>query len=241
MRNVPGIYFGRDCGMKLLTRSLSLRKNFPSPNPLPLRGGEDKGDGAEYIPSLNCTAGFTLIELVMIILITSVLSLAGVHIMQFVVRNSFYLPNQVQADLVAAEALELIVEGDNQAEGLRFCKTVTIATATQVQMTRVLLPTANIQTIIYDLSGGILTRKIDAGAATPIPYFKAADMAISGGGVGGALFTYYDVSDNLLTQPVTAANVRRININLIAQNGTGSSDKYEGTSQQSTSVKVYNI
>ncbi len=194
------------------------------------------------MPSLNCKAGFTLIELVMIILITSVLSLAGVHIMQFVVRNSFYLPNQVQADLVAAEALEIIVEGDSAAHGLRFCHQVTTALANQVVViNQGVLTTLDNQTIIYDLSGGILTRKIDAGAATPIPYFKAADMVISGGGVGGALFTYYDVSDNLLTQPVTAANVRRININLIAQNGTGSSDKYEGTSQQSTSVKVYNI
>lgn len=242
MRNVLGIYFGRDYGMKLLTRSLSLRKNFPSPNPLPLAGGEDKGEGVEYVPSLNCKAGFTLIELVMIVLITSVLSLAGVHIMQFVVRNSFYLPNQVQADLVAAEALEIIVEGDSLAHGLRFCKTVSIAAATQVQVTNQgVLTNLDNQTITYNLSGGILTRQIDAGASTPIPYFKASDMAISGGGAGGALFTYYDVSDNLLTQPVTAANVRRIGINLIAQNGAGSSDKYEGTSQQSTSVKMYNI
>ena len=181
--------------------------------------------------------GFTLIELVMIILITSVLSVAGVHIMQFVVRNSFYLPNQVQADLVAAEAMEIIVEGDSQAEGLRFCKAVTIATASQVGVTN-----QAGQTITYDLTGGILSRTIALGAAVMIPYFMDTNkMTIAGSGTGGALFTYYDASDTLLTQPVTAANVRRININLIAQNGAGSSDKYEGTSQQSTSVKVYNI
>ena len=186
--------------------------------------------------------GFTLIELVMIILITSVLSLAGVHLMQFVVRNSFYLPNQVQADLVAAEALEIIVEGDAQAKGLRFCQAVSIATANQVQVTNQgVLTNLDSQVITYDLTGGILTRKIDSGAATKIPYFMAADMTISGAGTGGALFTYYGLNDTLLTQPVTAANVRRIDINLIAQNGTGSSDKYEGTSQQNTSVKVYNV
>lgn len=189
--------------------------------------------------------GFTLIELVMIILITSVLSMAGYHIMRFVVRNSFYLPNQVQADLVAAEALELIVEGDGAAHGLRFCKTVSTATATQVQVTnRNVLDNTVDQIIIYDLTGGVLTRKIDSGAPTPIPYFMATDMVISGAGTGGALFTYYDASENPLTQPISVANVaniRRINIDLRAQNGTGSSDKYEGTSQQSTSVRVYNV
>lgn len=190
--------------------------------------------------------GFTLIELVMVILITSALALAGVHIMQFVVRNSFYLPNQMQADLVAAEALEIIVEGDGQAKGLRFCKAVLIATATQVQVTNQgVLTNLDNQTITYDLTGGILTRKIDAaGAATRIPYFMATDMVISGAGAGGVLFTYYDANDALLTQPISEANllnIRRINIDLRAQNGAGSSDRYEGTSQQSTSVKVYNI
>jgi len=186
--------------------------------------------------------GFTLIELVMVILITSVLSIAGVHIMQFVVRNSFYLPNQVQADLVAAEALEIIVEGDSQAKGLRFCKAVTAAGANQIVVTNQgVLTNLDNQTITYSLSGGILTRKIDSGAATQIPYFMASDMVISGAGAGGALFTYYGASDTLLTQPVTASSVHRIAIDLRAQNGAGSSDKYEGTSQQSTSVTVYSI
>lgn len=176
------------------------------------------------------SAGFTLIELVMIILITGLLSVAGLHIMQFTVQNSFYLPNQVQADLVAAEAIEIMVEGDSQAKGLRFCKGVTTATGNQVAVTN-----QDGQTISYrlDAGTGILYRKIDAAAEVMIPYFKAADMTLSG--VGGALFTYYDAAEAVTAVP---ANVRRINIDLIAKNGAGSSDKYEGISQQSSSVKV---
>lgn len=175
--------------------------------------------------------GFTLIELVMVILITSVLSIAGVHLMQFVIRNSFYLPNQVQADLVAAEALEIIAEGDSQAKGLRFCKAVTTAAANQVVITN-----QDDETITYSSSGGSLYRTIAPGPAVMIPYFKAADMTLSG--VGGSLFTYYDSAEAVTGTP---ANVRRIKIDLVAQNGSGSSDKYEGTSQQSTSVRVYNL
>lgn len=177
--------------------------------------------------------GFTLIELVMVIMITGLLTVGGLHIFKFVVGNSFYLPNQVQADLVAAEALEIIVEGDSAARGLRFCKAVTTAGANQIVVTN-----QDDQTITYSLSGGTLFRRIDLGAVTKIPYFMAADMAISGAGTGGALFIYYGASDVLLAQPVTAANVRRVSINLIAQNGAGSSDKYEGFSQQGSSVQV---
>jgi len=168
--------------------------------------------------------GFTLIELIMIILLTSILAMSGYHVMNFVVRNTFFLPNQVQADLVAAEALEIIVEGDDQAKGLRFCKAVTTAGANQVVVTN-----QDDQTITYSLSGGSLFRTIDPGAAVMIPYFKAGDMTLSG------VFTYYDAAEAVTAVP---ANVRRIKIDLMAQNGAGSSDKYEGYSQQSSSVKV---
>jgi hypothetical protein len=214
--------------MKLLSLHLSSGENVPSPNPLPLKGGEDKGEGEKSAPSLSCKAGFTLIELVMIILLTGILAMSGYHLMNFVVRNTFFLPNQVQADLVAAEALEIIVEGDSQAKGLRFCKAVTTAAANQIVVTN-----QDDETITYSLSGGSLFRTIAPGAPVMIPYFKAADMALSG--VGGSLFTYYDSAEAATAVP---ANVRRIKIDLIAQNGTGSSDKYEGFSQQSSSVKV---
>jgi len=172
--------------------------------------------------------GFTLIELVMVILIVSLLSVAGLHLMRYVLQHSFYLPNQVQADLVAAEALEILVEGDSQAKGLRFCKVVTTASANQVVVTN-----QDDQTITYNLTGGALYRTIGSGSPVMIPYFKAADMALSGG--GGSLFTYYDAAEVVTAVP---ANVRRINIDLIAKQGGGSSDKYEGLSEQGTSVKV---
>ena len=180
--------------------------------------------------------GFTLIEIVMTVLIASVLSMAGYHLMQFTIRNTFFLPHQVQADLVAADALEIIAEGDSQAEGLRFCKAVTTANANQVVVTN-----QNNQTITYSLSGGILSRTIAPGAAVMIPYFMATNMTISGAGTGGALFTYFYAADATPGSPVVPANVCRIQIDLIAQNGTGNADKYEGYSQQHTSIRVYNI
>lgn len=184
--------------------------------------------GSDVMLGLRSQKGFTLIELVMIILLTGILAMSGYHLMNFVVGNTFFLPNQVQADLVAAEAMEILVEGDDQAKGLRFCKAVVTASANQIVVTN-----QDDQTITYNLSGGSLFRTIAPGAAVMIPYFKAGDMTLSG--VGGALFTYYDSAEAVTAIP---ANVRRIKIDLKAQNGTGSSDKYEGYSQQSSSVKV---
>lgn len=179
--------------------------------------------------------GFTLIEIVMVILITALLSVAGVHIMRFTIQNTFYLPNQVQTDLAAAEALETMVEGDTATvRGLRFCKEVTALAANQVNVTdqddvalQFRLNTANHR----------LYRKIGAAAETVVPYAMPANVNFSGGGGGGALFTYYDGSNPELVTAVPA-NVRRIQINLIAQQGGGSVDSFEGRSTQSTSVKV---
>jgi len=180
------------------------------------------------------TKGFTLIELVMVIILAATLGIAGYHSMQFVIQHTFFLPNQVQADLVAAEALEIIVEGDSQAQGLRFCKAVTTAGANQVVVTN-----QNDQTITYDLSGGILYRTIAPGGAAMIPYFMDTNkITIAGSGTGGALFTYFNSTEGA---PATPADVRRIRIDLIAQQGSGSVDKFEGLSKQSTSVKVNNF
>jgi len=180
-------------------------------------------------------AGFTLIEIVMVILITALLSVAGVHIMRFSIQNTFYLPNQVQTDLAAAEALETIVEGDTSTvRGLRFCKAVTALAANQVNVTdqddvalQFRLNTANHR----------LYRKIGAAAETLVPYAMPANVNFSGGGAGGALFTYYDGSNPEVVTAVPA-DVRRIQINLVAQQGAGSVDSFEGSSAQSTSIKV---
>jgi prepilin-type N-terminal cleavage/methylation domain-containing protein len=177
--------------------------------------------------------GFTLIEIVMAILIISVLSMAGYHIMRFTIQNSFFLPNQVQTDLAAAEALEIMVEGDtNTVRGLRFCKSVSSIAANDLT---VIDQDDAILRFWLDTLTGKLYRSIDGvppGGAL-IPYFKPDSVRFSGN--GGALFTYYDSAGAVTA---VAANVRLIAISLIAQQGAGSVDSFEGVSRQSTSIRV---
>lgn len=182
--------------------------------------------------------GFTLIEIVMVILITGVLAVAGVDIMHFTIQNTFFLPNQAQTDLVAAEALEIMVEGESETiYGLRFCKTVTAIAANQVDVTdQDGIPLR----FRLDTGAGNLYRSINGGAETLVPYFKPSNVTFSGGGSGNALFTYYDAA-NPEVVTATPGLVRRIQIDLIAKQGTGSVDKFQGISRQSTSVEMYNV
>lgn len=179
---------------------------------------------------LRSLTGFTLIEAVMTVLIISIVTVGGLYLMPQVLKNTFYLPNQVQADMVAASALEIMVEGDKEACGLRFSKEITTAGANNVIFTD---QNGGAMQFRLDTGTGLLYRKIGGGAEAVIPYFMPAHMTFSG--VSGSLFSYYDAS-NVSTAVV--ADVRRIDIQLTAKTGTGSFDKMEGQSRQSTSIKV---
>ncbi len=173
--------------------------------------------------------GFTLIEMVMTVLIIGILTVGAAYLMPQVLKNTFYLPNQVQADTAAASALEIMVEGDKEAFGLRFSENITTASGNTVAFTD-----QNGVAMQFRLdASGMLYRKIGSGAEAVIPYFMPADMTFAG--AGGSLFTYYDAANGVTA---VVADIRRVDINLIAQVGTGSFDKMEGRSQQSTSIKV---
>ncbi len=175
-------------------------------------------------------AGFTLIEIIMTVLIISLLTVGAAYLMPQVLKNTFYLPNQVQADMVAASALEIMAEGDKAAFGLRFSQNITTAGPNTLAFTD---QKGVAMQFRLDTGTGMLYRQIGAGTEALIPYFMPTDMKFAGG--GGSLFTYYDAA-NVSTGVV--ANIRRVDINLIAQVGTGSFDKMEGMSQQNTSIKV---
>jgi len=174
---------------------------------------------------------FTLIELIMVIAIIGILSVTGAWIMTYFVRNSVYIPNQLNTDMVASDALKIVVEGDSNAKGLRFSQAVaSITDNNQFTFTN-----QDGQSIRYRLDTGTsrLYRSINAGAEAQIPYYAGGNVSIAG--QAGAIFTYYDTNEAVTA---VAANVRRIAINLIASTGSGSYNDWQGQSTQSTSIAV---
>lgn len=174
--------------------------------------------------------GFTLIELIMVILIIAVISVAGSSILVYVIQNAVFIPNQLNMDMIGQEALDIMIEGDGNAKGLRFSRAITAIAVNQVDFVN-----QDSQAIRYRLDTGTnkLYRSIAGGGEALIPYYVVSGINITG--ESGALFTYYDAS-NVVT--ATPANVRRIAMTLIAKTGSGSFANWQGQSEQSSSIAV---
>jgi prepilin-type N-terminal cleavage/methylation domain-containing protein len=179
---------------------------------------------------LKRTWGFTLIETIMVIAIVVVLAFSGGWLMMHFVRNSVFLSNQLNMDMLAADALNVMIEGDSQAKGLRFSREITAIADTQLNFVN-----QDSQTIEYrlDTATGQLYRTINGGAEVVMPSYLKAGIKIFG--KGGKLFLFYDSNEVLTAVPV---QVRWISLILIAQSGTGLFSDWEGSSEQASAVAV---
>ncbi len=179
---------------------------------------------------IKCVRGFTLIEMIMVIAIVGVLAFSGGWLMMHFVRDSVFLSNQLSMDMLAADALNLMIEGDGQAKGLRFSRQITAIADTQLTFVN-----QDGQTIQYrlDTATGQLYRTINGGAEVVMPAYLKAGIKIFG--KGGKLFLFYDSSEVLTAVPV---QVRWISLILIAQSGTGRFSDWEGSSELASAVAV---
>ena len=177
------------------------------------------------------SAAFTLIELITVMAIIAILSVSGSWLMVNLVKNSVFIPNQLNMDMLASDALNIMIEGDGRARGLRFSKAITSISGNN-QLSFVNQDGQNIQ---YRLDTGVnkLYRLISAGPEAPVPYYLTSGINIDG--KNSKFFTYYDAGDTETTNPVL---VRRVKIAVIAKTGTGSYADWEGQSDQSSSIAV---
>ncbi len=174
--------------------------------------------------------GFTFVEGLMVIVIIAILAASGAVLLISFVQNEVFVPSQLKSGMVAAEALEIMIEGDNQAKGLRTSRIVT-----NIQDYQVTFINQDNQTVRFRLDTGSnkLYRSINGGQETLIPYYvaPAMNMLVQ----NNRLFTYFDAAEIITTDP---ANVRRIEVTLIARTGSGSYTDWEGQTELTSAVAV---
>jgi len=176
--------------------------------------------------------GFTLVELVMVILIVGIMAVVGSSIIYSVVQDLMYAPKNLNMDMLAQDAMDKIIDGDNLVEGLRFSQKITAIAANSITFTD-----QNENTVVITLDTGTnrLTRSINAVADNSFLYYQSpSDVGIFTGR-NGALFLYYDSAGAVTA---TAANVRRVEVNFIARTGTGNFSDWQGKAELSSSIRT---
>ena len=178
--------------------------------------------------------GFTLIELITVISIISIISVSGAYLMVYFVQNSVVIPNKLNMDMIISEALDIMIEGNSLAKGLRFSKSII-----EMEDNRVVFDNQEGERIVYrlDTIGKKLYRSINGSSETFIPYYVKSGINIIAR--NGSLFTYRNQGDNEIdTGGGNPADIRRIEIGLIAKTGTGSYADWEARSEQISSIAI---
>lgn len=178
--------------------------------------------------------GFTIIEFVVVIVIVAVLSLAGAHMMTFMIQSTVFIPSELNMDMVAADAMDTMIEGDARYRGLRFSRGV-------IDVPQPYQVTFENQDGFYisyrvDTVANKLYRSIAGlpGGDELIPYY-ASSAGASLMGKDGKVFTYYDANGDVTGN---AGDVRRIDISIISMAGSGAFEDWQGQADLSSSIAV---
>jgi prepilin-type N-terminal cleavage/methylation domain-containing protein len=176
--------------------------------------------------------GFSLIELIIAILIIGVIAALGGSMLIFTVQHAMYTPNKLTTDFLVSNAMDMIVDGNSSAKGLRFARQITAVAANSVTYID-----QDGKTVVVTLNTGTnqLTRTINGSPDNNFLRYQSGTGISIVVGRNSALFIYYDVNGNITATP---ANVRMVEINAIARTGSGSFGSWQGQSEFSTAVYV---
>ncbi len=209
-------------------------------------------------------AGLTLVELVLVIVVSAIVLLAVPALLSRGVQTMVYLPRATATNEVALELLHQLVEGGfstlqpTPLRGLRFSAR-TLPQADTAASPAIWLAetsclgyrTAENQLIFVRLDGTVVRRGLPASSACPPPPRCAATLSPTEeilpyhaqqqtrpvDVVAPALFRYYDANGTAVATGCPASgSIRRVDIEFTAQTGSGSFD--QGDAQESIRTLV---
>jgi len=178
----------------------------------------------------------TFIELVVTILILTIIGSASVAFFAPIVNILFYSPSQLMVDQTAQELISILVEGDSQAKGLRFTKSITSADEDDITFI-----TWDDDTVRYrwDATEKRIYRDINSQGEMLVPASYYGDITVTGQSSDVEIFQYYDASVSKLSVPVSdETDIEAIRMNLTLVAGSGSVKEHKGRIDVKSGVDI---
>lgn len=180
--------------------------------------------------------GFTLIELVMVIVIIAIISIVGADLMFYLVRNSVFLPNKLNVEMIGQDILDIMVEGYQtegyqKAKGLRFSTIITTAGNNNVVFNN---SNGQIVQFLWNNLDKKIYRTVNGCSQQTIPYYLHTGIYIEPKD-SNPIFTYYDASEANTSNP---SNVRRVKIEFRVRSGSGSYQDWQSQLDFASSIAV---
>ncbi len=163
-------------------------------------------------------AGFTLIETVVVVAITSFILVALGILIAYFYRTNAYVLQQTEAVDSARRSVENAVRDLREASYGADGSYPVAAAATSTVTFYAYIPADNaVDRVRYFLDGTTLYRGTTAPAGTPLSYAGQTEkttLVIDNirNGTSTPLFTYYDAQGNELPTPVDVANIASVRI-----------------------------
>ncbi len=175
---------------------------------------------------INKKRSFSLIEVVITILALTIIGATTAAFFTPMINLYFYSPSQLMVDNTAQELLNILIEGDNQAKGLRFTKSIT--TADEDSLTFI---NQDGDTVIYrwDSLDSRVYRKINSQAEVLVPSSYYGDITVKGESSDSEIFQYYDAVPSKLSVPAADETaIEAIRIEIIFEAGSGNVKENKG-------------
>jgi len=168
--------------------------------------------------------GFTLIELVMVIVILGIIGAIGAGVVYPILNLFFHTPRQLTSEQVGNMVVDEIIQGSPSAKGLRIMKNIVSANDTSITY-------LDVNNILIILSWDSLSKKITKTTSSEIftlPKEYTNNSVDINGTSSGIIFKYYNSAGTQLATPVALpSSINRIQMDWILQTNSGNVKDYE--------------
>lgn len=192
--------------------------------------------------------GTTLVELIVVISVIAIIASIAAGSIIFFAQLFMYSPRQLDTQKIAQELCNIMLEGNQDARGIRFARTVVDATASQFSYTYG-YPTASEQLSVrfrWDPANKLIYRStlIPGGAWSAeeiVPAYLSTRSAviIDGKDSPGVIWTYKKANNiDWVSGTDSLSLIRRVIISLNIKTGSGSFASFQGWFNFSASAEI---